>query len=722
MKKGNTVVSYLILLLVVTIVSWPVLISNYTLSLDQIAGPQLDVYSLYLYGFQIPTFGGSVILRSAKSALSILMNATLAESIYHFVIILTIGITSRILSDGTLSTRIFATILFLFNPFVYSRLLVGHWFVLWGLAMLPLVFKTYTNYLEEGGYRNLVFIVLALTLLGFSAHLLFAATFLVGFLSIYKYVDSRDCRTIKRTLLVPTVAIPINVYWLAPVFLSGGKSISKVTAADQSIYAPQTDIFTALYSTASMHGFWRGAIRYATDLIPVVGVLFVPILFLAVHGFTTNYDHPERGYIVKALATTWVVALLLGAGASGPAAPIYAWLFENVPFFAGMRDSNKFVALIVLAYAYLGALGFEDLLDVLPDLDTSRLHPANLLSADRRPDARTLVSWALVVALLLTPIVYNYPMVTGYDDQINSQDYPEEWYEVKEFVDSQPGDSAVLFLPWHLYMDYSWLESEQKRIATPARAFFERPVIQGDNVQAGPVYSTSSNPVSQYVQFLFGSGPRYDRKEVTNMGELLTHIDVEYVLVTKEADWHSYDALLRNQTDLTLAMENDYFRVYRNDRKVNFAYTVNRVTYVANRTQFLERSRTEDTTESIYVLNETRAGETTTLGPSQQHPVSVKANNPASYRLENKSGELTVFTQRQATYADDWRTPERLPKYRHLGFTPVFESNADSMNVRHAAFYELYLPSYLFSLLSVVALIGYGVYRSRFQEAQTNDD
>ena len=63
-------------------------------------------------------------------------------------------------------------------------------------------------------------------------------------------------------------------------------------------------------------------------------------------------------------------------------------------------------------------------------------------------------------------------------------------------------------LPWHMYLDLAWLDNRWKRLANPAPSFFSRPTISGDNIEAGPTATNSSNPVSKYVETLLGQGDR----------------------------------------------------------------------------------------------------------------------------------------------------------------------------------------------------------------------
>ena len=51
-------------------------------------------------------------------------------------------------------------------------------------------------------------------------------------------------------------------------------------------------------------------------------------------------------------------------------------------------------------------------------------------------------------------------------------------------------------------MDYDWSPNNYKRMANPAWKFFDRPVIAGDNIEIGPIYSQSRDPISLYIGFL----------------------------------------------------------------------------------------------------------------------------------------------------------------------------------------------------------------------------
>lgn len=688
-----------------------ILINNepYSFYLDQQFGPSWYVTSIKLFGFETPYYGGSLPL---YMALSLVVGAFGAGALQKFIltgVLFLCALVPYILFSRDERGGFYVALLFLINPFIYGRFLAGHWIVLWGLDLLPVVLKAFIGYLEKGGYRDLFFVVLAIFLLGFSSHLLLASGVLLFILLVFRYLETGNPSTVKKGIFPLLLFIPLNVYWLGPVLLSEGGRVSSISSLDIPAFAPSTDIFNALYSVASMHGFWRGGYIYAKDIAPWTEYFFLVILFLAVHGFISNYRDPERGYVVKTMGATAVVAVLLGAGASGPAAPLFGWMFHNVPFFRGMRDSQKFVALLVLAYAYLGGLGVQEFAEDLGSRTKMkgtlrRLWGRGLVEGD----GRRLLSLGVVALALVTPVIYTFPMLTGFAGQVQPTDYPDEWYEVNDFLEGNAApQEQALFLPWHQYMAFDWVPNRDPTIANPAKHFFSTPVVQGDNVQIGGIYSQSGKPSSRYVEFLFGLGPDNERKNVSNVGELLVPLNVKYVLVTKEVDWERYDEFLQKQDDLELVLENDMFRVYENTHDVSRSYGVDEVRFVSGWSEFLNRSRSEDVTEAAYVVNGSRAGENVSLGTGGREVLETEEVHPAKYRVEGSEEALTVFTQRQDTSYSHWSLDGRVPRYQMLGFVPVFESvpGGEFGTLRYERFYWVYLPSYVVSFVTFIVLV-----------------
>ena len=87
---------------------------------------------------------------------------------------------------------------------------------------------------------------------------------------------------------------------------------------------------------------------------------------------------------------------------------------------------------------------------------------------------------AFLVVALASPFIYPYRQLFGFYGQIRNLGYPVEWYEAKEFLDSDRSDYRVLYLPWHVYMRQSWIG---RITANPA------PMFLGSHFWLGRIWS-----------------------------------------------------------------------------------------------------------------------------------------------------------------------------------------------------------------------------------------
>jgi hypothetical protein len=426
---------------------------------------------------------------------------------------------------------------------------------------------------------------------------------------------------------------------------------------------------------ASMHGFWRDAYIYIADLFPVWWIFPLLILFLAVGGLLTCIKDKKAGWVGVSLSLLWIVGLFLAVGAAAAITrPLFAWLYDNLPFFKGFRDSQKFVALLCLAYAYLGGLGVEELMRIFRE-------QRNKLAKMAIP---ALVSLALVI-----PPVYSFTMF-GFHGQLGVTDYPPEWYEVNDYMNRDKDDGNILVLPWHLYMDYNWLPNADKRLGTWASRFFSRPVISGDNMEMPGVYSESPNPMSNYVELLLRQGSNLD-----NLGELLTPLDVKYVLLIHEADYIKYDYLYR-QEDLIVALERPGLTVFQNEHPTSRAYGVDGIVYIDSLEEYLVLSKNQDVTEHLYIIG---SGSSVTAGtPMDKLNITVKS--PARYQVTGTSQKYTVFTVPQSVSTNNWEYSSQPPAARNLGFIPAFTSSPGGGEIVYRRFYRVYLPGHIISGLT----------------------
>ena len=534
-------------------------IGHYILTLDMVF-PLKAFFKDQFYGFSPPVFGGIALVASTMQLP--LIPAWLLQNIYLFLIIFLSGISmhSLIKTESSIP-KYFAGILYAINPFVYVRFLAGHWFILLAYSIMPFAIKSFIDLLENQNKRNIIKALLLTALIGsINSHILVLTFIVYLILLLFKLYQIRnELAAIKNLLKTQSILAllftMLSLYWLLPVFTAKSTLIHQLSQADIYAFATKTTAFNAAFTIASMYGFWRSGYIYAKDLIPYWYLLFFFILFLAILGFINNYKRKTFGLPAKALAVVAVIAVILGSGIYGPFSSLFDFLFNNIFFFKGLRDSHKFAALLALSYSYLGALGVAEF---------EKLARGTAWGGHEK--FKKLAAWAFIIIALITPFIYSFTMFNGFWGQLKPTDYPEDWYEINDILNNDPQDFNVLFLPWHQYMDFKWIPNSQKRIANPASNFFDKPVIQGENTEIGTIYSQSTNPAQRYVESLLR-----DRSNITHFGELMIPLNIKYVLLTKEVDYKEYFFFF-NQTDLELVKETENFYIFKNKHIVSRFY------------------------------------------------------------------------------------------------------------------------------------------------------
>jgi hypothetical protein len=427
-----------------------------------------------------------------------------------------------------------------------------------------------------------------------------------------------------------------------------------------------------------MHGFWRPGYIYAKDFLPFWWILFVIILFLAVHGFVSYYKHERLGIYVKAFALIWLVGLILAAGIRSPFAEFFRFLFDHIPLMKGMRDTHKFVTMLCLSYSFLGALGLAEIEKSLEN---------------KKP----IIKKAVIFAILLIPLVYSFTFFNGFAGQIKPTDFPKDWYEVNEFLNKDKDDFRVLFFPWHLYMDFHWVPNRDKRIANPAPLFFDKEVITAKNIEVPGIYRQVYTPYQVYIDYLLSK-----KNEITNFGELVSIIGVKYILLTKEVDYKNYFFLF-NQSDLELVKETENFYVFKNKAFKGLIFSVDGIAYVKDWNELINISKTEDITERLYLIGTGKEEGNETYKKLKYEKVS-----PVEYVIKDRPLKYIILTEE---YSKDWKLDGKEPikAYGVVNAYVVEESNLP-IKIVYERFYKICLPSYVISLITFIGCVGYLLY------------
>ncbi|MFT3901353.1 MAG: hypothetical protein QM728_14055 [Gordonia sp. (in: high G+C Gram-positive bacteria)] len=361
---------------------------------------------------------------------------------------------------GLLATRVVgggwapqcaAALVAVWNPFVAERLMQGQWSLLAGYAAVPWIVLAGDRIRrsERGGWPMLWAAVVGAGLTP-TGSLLAAVAVMVAVVSV------RDLRRSAAALAAVVVgALP----WLVATALSPSSTPADPAAA--GLFALRAEpglgrVLTAL----GMGGIWNADAVPGSRTTWWAGVATVLLLAVVVAGWV---------FVVRDLETTTVAsrAALLALGSASlvvlastpPGLSVLEFLIEHVPGAGLLRDTQKFLALLLPAVA-IGIAGATRAL--------GRLLPAGfafaavaLLVAAPLPDA----------ALRLHPV-----------------DLPDDWQRVVAIIPADRG--AVALWPTGMVRDYSFTTTPS---LDPARRLLRAPVLEtgqldvdGKTVDAAP--------------------------------------------------------------------------------------------------------------------------------------------------------------------------------------------------------------------------------------------
>ena len=196
-----------------------------------------------------------------------------------------------------------------------------------------------------------------------------------------------------------------------------------------------------------------------------------------------------------------------------------------------------------MTYAFLGAIGASWL--------------ANVVRRNFTKSGELIGEILLPFLIFITPLIYNPLVFWGFAGQMKPINYPADWYAVNRQLDSDKSNFQVLFLPWHMYLGFRFTNGV---LFNPAASFFDKPIIQGNNIQIANIYTGENTPTSLYVEnHILAVG-----SSVKNIGVNLDHLNVKYIIVAKNSDVGQYQ-WLNNQRDVTRIDDTKNLLVYRND-------------------------------------------------------------------------------------------------------------------------------------------------------------
>ena len=415
------------------------------------------------------------------------------------------------LVGGSLVGQLGAGLLYAVNPFVFDRLFAGQIALLLGYAVLPFTVRALLDAATTSRAlpRAICWAGVAVALDEHFAWILVPLTLAIALTRVSLG------RATLRLAAVGLGAAAVSCYLLVPPLLVGTSPAGRAgqLRAYQTMGDPRLGLFV---NVTGLYGFFRPGPE-PKDLFAGWPAVLAALIVVVVTGYVSRFRTQSDRRDGIAVLAAGVGGYFLALGGQGPTGGLFRTLYEHVPGFVIMREPEKFVALIALAYAYGFARGVELLV----------VH-AKGLHAKRR--VGQLLPIAVAVAL---PFAYTPNLIDGLGGHILASEYPPSFSVAARIV----GDRSVLFLPWHEYMATPY--TQHRVVANTGPYLFRGRVIVGEN--PGPDYAfAAQNREHRILDHLFASSTH-----ARNAAELIGRLGVPFIALEKAADWPSYTWLGR---------------------------------------------------------------------------------------------------------------------------------------------------------------------------------
>ncbi|HSB47659.1 MAG TPA: hypothetical protein VLD37_06615 [Candidatus Bilamarchaeum sp.] len=540
-KNVVPLITYLVLAIILMA---PLLPPGYYLALDMQFGPSsfADFQFANYYGMAPSPYGAYIPYRLAMAALSQILGAEGVEKLLLLAILFLCGAGIHFaLPEDLGNSRYFGGLLYTLNPFVFVRFMAGHWALLLSYALWPLGLKYFSEFLERPGDRHrLAKAALITTLAAVSSHgvLILLLAYLVLF--ALRLLQGADRALLRNTVALGGLVLLMNLYWIVPTLALFGERFDPASSeSNLAEFSARAQGMPIPLTLLSMHGFWRGGFKYTKNVFDLWYVPLIIMAALALAGLALLFKGKNSLWMFFILVIP--VALLFALGDDGPLPLLFNLFEKQLPIYFFFRDSQKFVGLICLAYAWLGSVAVGAL--------------SGRLKGWKSP--------VLIGLLCSLPVIYNFGFF-GFLGQIGPTQFPDDWKQAEAIIAADPAQSNILFLPLHFYIYYPWVNGTQKDLGAPARMFFSKPVIVAHNLETQNVYSDVKDPPADYVRALV-----QNRQYINNTAELLLPLNVRYVMILK--DFPDTPRLLylfyrkSGVPNISLVYESDTLYLFRNE-------------------------------------------------------------------------------------------------------------------------------------------------------------
>lgn len=375
----------------------------------------------------------------------------------------------KLFNDKEKVFQILFSLIFFFNPFVYSRIMIGQLGAIIAYLLLPVttyyIFQLINSKLA---FKQILKTSLAITICSLTSIHFIIINLILLITTLIFYIKDLKIKKIFLSLIYITILlILLNSFWFQGMYSS--RILQTIDSSHEDFFSPKlSSNIPAVAKIIGMYGFWRES-GYNTLYTQLGAITYYILLFLMITLLITGY-YISNDKKSKIFYTLFWIGLVLGTGISHPyTRPIFNYLFTYLPFFNGFRDSHKLVSLIALAYAYFLPI---TIIKISPKLKKIKFLP--------------------IILLVLLIFAFTFPLI-NLGNQIKPITYPNDYKELNQFLKTKQIQGKIIYLPWQTYLTYNWTlgSSSDGRIAIPINQILKYPIITGPDTYSSQTLETS---------------------------------------------------------------------------------------------------------------------------------------------------------------------------------------------------------------------------------------
>ncbi len=425
----------------------PLLSPGYVLHLDMVFVPQQT-----LQPWNLGIDGGLPRSVPQDAVVSLMAGPLPGQLLQKSILVLTFilaGVGAGRVAGRTLLMQLPAAALYLWSAYAASRLLMGHWGLLWAYALLPWAVLAAARARRTGRWELVALLcgIGALVPTGGVILAVSAVPLAIGFGSVVPRAG--------RWFLAASVLL-LNAPWWLPALRSPVAAVSDPLGL--VVFGARADgPGGVLLSVMGGGGVWNSlaTLGSRTTWFATFGVIV--IVTLAASGWSTaRQKAPAEVVWLTVLGVGGLVWAWLSGVADGQ-----AWaqgLVASVPGGGLLRDGQKWTVFWVLLVAVCAPHGM-----------------ARLTRRAQRPLAVFMAG-----ALAFAPVAFLPDLAWGGLGRLQTSQYPAQWDGLRDHLAVDPRGGDVVSLPWAAFRQYAW--NDDDIVLDPLPRYLTRTVVWNDRL------------------------------------------------------------------------------------------------------------------------------------------------------------------------------------------------------------------------------------------------